>query len=150
MILELYWNCLPKNPSHENLKIYQNRVFQAKAWWIDDGNDNHNKDDDLDDNSCVYDNDDFGDFWGDDDDVHGKISNICEDMKSATGSSQYAAGVDFDFKIFVASSTNLCICTFAKNISLMIKSMTILMVIIMMMTMTTMVFLMKVMLMYDT
>ena len=38
-------------------------------------------------------------FVGDDDDVHCKISNICEDMKSAKGSSQKAAGVDFDFQI---------------------------------------------------
>ena len=28
-----------------------------------------------------------------------KISNICDDMKSATGSSQEAASVGFDFKI---------------------------------------------------
>ena len=50
---------------------------------------------------CVYGNDDFGDFWGDDDDMHCKISNICEDKKSATGSSQEAAGVDFDFQFLL-------------------------------------------------
>ena len=54
---------------------------------------NHNDDGDLDDDFCDYDND----FWGDDDDVHCKISNICEDLKRATGFSQKAAGADFDF-----------------------------------------------------
>ena len=44
----------------------------------------------------------------DDDDVQCKISNICEDIKSATGSSQEAAGVGFDFKIFVASFQLIC------------------------------------------